>query len=154
EQAVVLLSVGAVEHRKGYDLLIRAYERIAAEIPNTELLIIGPGNDPSNDYFRELHAYIAERGLPRGCFIGKRSDVPDYIKVADCFVFCARQEGFGTVMIEAMACGVPTVVMDIPGITADIITDSRIGVISPSRSPEDFAGAVTRLLGRANRADL
>jgi L-malate glycosyltransferase len=154
EDAFVLLCVGAIEHRKGYDLLLRAYERISTAVPRTELLIIGPGNDESNEFYRGLLPFIAERRLPRVRFLGKRSDVHDYIKVADCFAFCSRQEGFGTVVIEAMACGIPTVAMDIPGITADIITDARIGVISASRSPEDFAGAVTRLLHRVDRMEL
>jgi len=154
ETSVLLLSIGRIEHRKGYDLLLQAYGGILASIPNAELVIVGPGNDESNEFYLGLLRYISEHALPRVRFAGIRSNVDDYVKASDCFVFCSRQEGFGTVLVEAMACGVPTVAMDIPGITADIVTDKRIGVISRTRSPEDFAAATADLLLRANRDDV
>jgi len=151
---VLLLSIGKIEHRKGYDLLLRAYERILDSIPNAALLILGPGNNESNEYYRNLQAFISERNLPRVRFLGKRTNVDDYLKASDCFVFCSRLEGFGTVLIEAMACGIPTVAMDIPGISADIITDDRIGQISANCTAEDFSSAVIALLGRVGRDEV
>jgi glycosyltransferase involved in cell wall biosynthesis len=150
EGSVVFLSIGQIEPRKGYDLLLRAFEKIQASIQDAELMIVGPGDDEANAFYAELKAYVEERGLKRVRFAGKRADVEDYVKAADCFVFCSRQEGFGTVLIEAMACGVPTVAMNIPGITEDIITDERIGIIARAGSPGDFADAAIALLQRKN----
>ena len=152
ENAFVFMSIGTIEYRKGYDLLLAAYCRILKKIPNAELIIIGPGNVDSNNYYKELISYIDKFNLKNVKFSGKQFGIDDYLKSADCFLFCSRQEGFGTVIIESMSCGIPTVAMNIPCVTADIITDERIGVICYSGVANDFADLTLNFLNRIDEA--
>jgi L-malate glycosyltransferase len=145
-KAPVFLSIGKVEYRKGYDLLIESFVTIQREMPNAHLIIVGPDNNTGNQFYVDLCTKIAEKKLNNISFVGKKSNVHEYLKAADYFLFCSRQEGFGTVLIEAMACGLPTVAMNIAGITDEIVTDSRIGRICYSYKPEDFASLSLELI--------
>jgi glycosyltransferase involved in cell wall biosynthesis len=63
----------------------------------------------------------------------------------DLLVLPSEAEGFGLVLIEAMAAGVPVVATDVPGIR-DVITDGITGILTPARNPEKLAMAIKRLL--------
>jgi len=146
ESAPVFLSVGKVEYRKGYDLLLRAFVDIQKAMPEAVLVVVGPDNVETNSYYVDLLAFIAERRLKNIHFVGRQFNVHEFTKASDYFLFCSRQEGFGTVMIEAMACGLPTVAMNIQGVTEDIVTDSNIGVIDYSHDPAEFAKRTLTLI--------
>ncbi|WP_047517924.1 glycosyltransferase family 4 protein [Methylophilus sp. Q8] len=152
--APVFLSVGKVEHRKGYDLLLQAFADIQKSMPEAKLVIVGPDNVESNSYYVSLSAFIAKQQLKNIHFVGRQYNVHEFTKAADYFLFCSRQEGFGTVMIEAMACGLPTAAMNIQGVTEDIITDHRIGTINYSHNPAEFAQQTLNLIQTAKQADI
>lgn len=151
ESALVFLSIGKVEHRKGYDLLIESFFWIQQKLPNAQLLIVGPGNDERNVFYNELCKSITEKKLRNVIFVGKKNNIHEYTKAVDAFLFCSRQEGFGTVLIEAMACGLPTLAMNIEGVTEDIITDFRTSGINYSHQPEDFAKDALELIHQADK---
>ena len=153
-KAPVFLSIGKVEFRKGYDLLIESFEIIQKKMPDAHLVIVGPDNIGGNQFYVDLCNKVMEKELSNISFVGKKSNVHEYLKAADYFLFCSRQEGFGTVLIEAMACGLPTVAMNIAGITDEIITDSRIGKICYSHKPEDFASLSLELIAASNKESL
>lgn len=142
----VIVSIGTVEHRKGYDQLLCAFKLIQAEIPQARLLIVGPGNESSNEYFVELVSYIASEGITGVTFLGRRDDVHRILKAADLFAFCSRQEGFGTALVEAMACGLSVAAMDIEGITQWMLEGRPATRNCLSRRPEDFATDCLQLL--------
>lgn len=146
EADTVIVSIGAVEHRKGYDLLLRAFKSIQAEIPQAKLLIVGPGNDKTNEYFQGLLSCIELEKLAGVTFLGRREDVDQILKAADLFAFCSRQEGFGTALIEAMACGLSVAAMDIEGITQWILDGRPATRNCLSRRPEDFASDCVQLI--------
>jgi glycosyltransferase involved in cell wall biosynthesis len=154
ESAQVILSIGKVEHRKGYDLLLESYRFIQQRFPGISLVIVGTGNTDHNPFYVELCRKIEECGLSNVSFVGNRDNAHEYIKAADYFFFCSRQEGFGTVMIEAMACGLPTVVTNIAGITEEIVTDPRIGRISYSRQPEKFAHLALEFMSKVTASEI
>ncbi|HEY8085483.1 MAG TPA: glycosyltransferase family 4 protein [Methylophilaceae bacterium] len=154
ESAQVILSIGKVEHRKGYDLLLESYKFIQQRFPGISLVIVGTGNTDQNPFYVELCRKIEDNGLSNVSFVGNRDNAHEYIKAADYFFFCSRQEGFGTVMIEAMACGLPTVVTNIAGITEEIVTDPRIGRISYSRQPEKFAHLALEFISKVTAPDI
>lgn len=150
----IFLSIGKVEYRKGYDLLIESFSLIQKEIPSSQLLIVGPDNDCENPFYVELQRKIEVLELNNIFFLGKKDNAHEYIKASDSFLFCSRQEGFGTVLIEAMACGLPTVAMNIEGNTEEIVTDKRLGVICFSREPEGFAEITLQLMKNRNNKDI
>jgi len=142
----VIVSIGTVEHRKGYDQLLRAFKLIQAEIPQARLLIVGPGNESSNEYFVELLSYIASEGMTGVAFLGRRDDVHRILKAGDLFAFCSRQEGFGTALVEAMACGLSVAAMDIEGITQWMLDGRPATRNCLSRQAEDFASDCLQLI--------
>jgi glycosyltransferase involved in cell wall biosynthesis len=154
ESAQVVLSIGRVEHRKGYDLLLESFKLIQQRFPGISLVIVGTDNTDQNPFYVELCRKIEDNGLRNVSFAGNRNNAHEYIKAADYFFFCSRQEGFGTVMIEAMACGLPTVVMNISGITEEIVTDPRIGRICHSRQPEEFAHLALEFMSKATAPEI
>lgn len=152
--APVFLSVGKVEHRKGYDLLLQAFADIQKAMPEAVLVVVGPDNVETNSYYVNLLAFITEHKLKNIHFVGRQYNVHEFTKASDYFLFCSRQEGFGTVMIEAMACGLPTIAMNIQGVTEDIVTDARIGVINYSHDPAEFAQQALNLIQAAKQEDI
>lgn len=154
DQVPVFLSVGKVEYRKGYDLLLQAFVHIQKQLPQANLLIVGPDDTESNPYYLELQAFIQSRNLSNVRFVGRQQNVHEYTQASDFFLFCSRQEGFGTVLIEAMACGLPTVAMNIKGVTEDIITDPRVGVINYSHIPAEYAAQTIELAASANQTNI
>ena len=147
----VLVSIGAIEHRKGYDLMLAAFGHIQRQLPNTVLLVIGPGNELGNDFHVGLVNFLADNAVEGVRFLGRRNDIHEILKAADLFVFCSRQEGFGTAIVEAMCTGLSVAVMDIPGITEWVIGDRPAATNCPSRDPEIFANECLQLL--ATRSD-
>lgn len=152
--APVFLSVGKVEHRKGYDLLLQAFVDIQKQMPEATLVVVGPDNVESNSYYLSLQAFITKHQLHNIHFVGRQYNVHEFTKASDYFLFCSRQEGFGTVMIEAMACGLPTIAMNIQGVTEDIVSDNRIGVINYSHDPAEFAQQALSLIKEAKQENI
>lgn len=152
--APVFLSVGKVEHRKGYDLLLQAFADIQKAMPEAVLVVVGPDNLETNSYYVNLLAFITEHQLQNIHFVGRQYNVHEFTKASDYFLFCSRQEGFGTVMIEAMACGLPTIAMNIQGVTEDIVSDNRIGVINYSHDPAEFAQQALSLIKEAKQENI
>lgn len=144
--SLIFCSIGKVEHRKGYDLLLNAWIHITNDFPNALLLIAGMGNDNDNPYYRSLLATCKANNLENVRFVGQINNVHHYMRLSDCFVFCSRSEGFGTVLIEALSSGVPVVATNIPGVTEDIIGGNEMGRISYSENPTEFARLVRDVL--------
>lgn len=104
-EAPYLLSVGTVQPRKNYQLLIKAFAPVARQLPHVLAIAGGRGW-----LAEEMTAEIARQGLQeRVRFIGfvDDGDLPALYSAADLFVFPSLYEGFGLPLLEAMACGVP-----------------------------------------------
>jgi mannosylfructose-phosphate synthase len=113
----VILALGRLARNKGYDLLIQAFALVAARLPQARLhLAVGGSTQLSpreDEVLRELHALVDEHMLQERVTFGNfipEEELADYYRAADVFVLSSRYEPFGMTAIEAMACGLPTVV--------------------------------------------
>lgn len=153
----VIVFVGSLIRRKGIDVLLEAWPRVLEELPAARLLLVGKDrfeDDPEEQRFldRCLAALpaAARRRLTR---LGERPDVERWLTASDVFVFPSRQEGFGSAIIEAMACGLPCVVTRLPGITDFIFAgDGSDGIVAPQDDPERLAAETLRVLRQPSRA--
>lgn len=160
-EGALLVCVGAIFHRKGSDIVVEAFERLAAERPDLRLVMVGMDDttwDPvelsdETRFCLDLKARLAEGGLAdRVRFTGVVDNVEDYMRAADLFVFPSRKEGFGTVMVEAMAVGLPCLVSPIDGIAATVFQTAEQGVIVPEEDPGRWASEIAALLDDPARA--
>lgn len=148
ESDELLLSVGRLSRRKGFDQVIRCVKELLPAHPRLHYAIVGIGED---------HSYL--ENLARECGVSDRvhllghvsvEDLPRWYNVADVFMMPNREidgdtEGFGMVFIEASACGTP-VVAGIAGGTASSVSEEVNGFRVDGQSVEAIAGRVHRML--------
>lgn len=149
----VLVFMGSLVQRKGLDVLLKAWQRIHRRRPQARLALVGERRfeDPAAADFLEAHLERLDVAARQAMMLpGRRDDPESWLQAADLFVFPSRREGFGTVMAEAMACGVPSVVAELPGITDFIFTGDEAEVV-PQEDPEELAAAVLDLLDSGSR---
>ena len=145
----VIGSLGRLEPGKGYDCLIRAMPALLEQVSNAALVIAG--HDPWS-YGQTLQALIARLGLNGHVhLVGFQADVASFLAALDVFAFASRSEGFGQVLIEAMAAGKPVVVSKIPPLT-EIVADGETGLLVEPNRPEAFARTITWLLSHPEKA--
>ena len=126
--APVVAFVGSLIERKGIDVLIQAWPLVRTRHRTATLALTGPGELTGE---ATAAAMATMRDVDRASLrlLGRRDDIDVVLAAADVFVFPSRREGFGTVIIEAMATGLPCVVAELPGISDYIFehaTDSPL----------------------------
>jgi glycosyltransferase involved in cell wall biosynthesis len=150
EGKLIIGSIGRLEPRKGHEILILAMPLILKQIPNAILLIAG--HDPWN-YGQTLQNLIKQLNLESSVqLIGFQSDIPSFLHAIDVFAFASKSEGFGQVVIEAMAAGKPVVASKISPLT-EIIEDGVSGFLV-ERDPRAFANLIIYLLKNPKEAKL
>jgi len=128
----VLLSVGAICHRKGQDQAVRAFAQVRAKHPDAVLALVGAG---------ELPAGLPMDGVR---LLGYRRDIPRLIPTASMVIVPSRQEPFSLAAVEAMACEVPVVAFAVGGL-AEVIGGGA-GVALPAGDHAAMAAALSGLL--------
>lgn len=135
----VVAAAGRLAGVKNYPLLIDALAALSSGTP-VHAWILGDGAER-----RRLEKHVEERGLgSRVRFLGFQPNPWQFIARADVFVLTSTYEGFGNVLIEAMACGTPVVATRSPG-TVEIIDDGTNGLLV-DHEPRAVAGAIAKLI--------
>jgi len=141
QDAFVLLFVGRIVRDKGVVELVRAFENVISHPLNAYLLFVGP---------QDLS--LAELGIEEASQIKKRvkftgyTDTPEkYMAASDLLCIPSYREGFGTVVIEAAAMGLPAIGTNIYGLS-DAIVDGQTGLLIEPRNLEDLSEALIRLI--------
>jgi rhamnosyl/mannosyltransferase len=137
-----ILFVGRLRYYKGLDTLLQSLTLL----PEAQLTLVGEG--PMR---RTWEALSQKLGLTeRVIFRGEVDDaaLPDYYKQADLFVLPAsvRAEAFGTVLLEAMASGLPCITTELDTGTSWVVEDGVTGIIVPPDDPEALTQAVRTLM--------
>ena len=145
----VILSVGRLIDLKGTDYLIKALVKVFSAFPRAKAIIIGSG--PRKNHLRKLtqDLHLSENII----FIDKvsQADLVKYYSLADVFVLpsiinqAGETEGFGVVLLEAMACGLAVIGSNVGGIP-DIIADEETGLIAQQKDPLHLGNQIVRLL--------
>lgn len=151
ENAQLLVYAGTLGEHKGTDTLFRVWSRLLSAGIDASLLCTG--NFGSELTTRsEIRGFLQQQNLPsaladdaRLYLTGRTADMAVHLGAGDVFVFPSRAEGFGTVQIEAMACGLPCVVNDLPGLSEDIFPGSSFGFRVVGNG-ENMAATLTMLL--------
>jgi glycosyltransferase involved in cell wall biosynthesis len=136
-----IIAVGRLVDIKRHDLIIRAVaELVNKGIDNIKLMIVGDGVE-----YARLNSLIYELNLEKYVnLLGMRNDVIDLMKTSDVFVLSSRYEGLSIAMIEAMACGLPVIASDAPGIR-DFIISGTNGILFPIGNYKELANCIIEL---------
>ena len=137
-----IIGVGRLERQKGFDLLIKAFARIAERQPGWQLEIWGQGS------CREaLQQEIEANGLSgRVTLKGMSRTIHEELVKADIFVMASRFEGFPNALCEAMTCGLAVISADCMYGPREIIRPEIDGLLVPPENVEELAEAMNRLM--------
>jgi glycosyltransferase involved in cell wall biosynthesis len=142
ERRPLIVACGRLEHEKGFSYLLEAFAEVRGEVP-AHLIILGEGG------LREaLEEQARQLGIAEHVHLPGFQDNPfKYMAAADLFVLSSLFEGFGNVVVEAMACGAPVVATDCPYGPGEVITEGESGLLVPLADASALAGAMRRVLG-------
>ncbi|WP_455664244.1 glycosyltransferase family 4 protein [Phocaeicola sp.] len=136
-----VIAVGRFSHEKGFDLLAQAWKIVTSKHPNWTLKLYGTGDMSS------LQKYIDELNInPTFKINAATTYIVDKYLESSIFVLSSRFEGFGMVIAEAMACGVPVVSFDCPYGPKDIIRDGEDGLLVENGNIEQLADRICYLI--------
>lgn len=137
-----IISVGRYAYDKGNDLLLQVWKMVEGKIPGWNLKVFGNGiREPYLSQMQQLGINSSRCHL-----YGPTIDVKkEYLK-SSIFVLPSRFEGFGLVLIEAMACGLPVIAFDCENGPRSIITDGVDGFLIPPFDIEAYAEKVLLLI--------
>jgi glycosyltransferase involved in cell wall biosynthesis len=141
-KGTTVLAAGRLTHQKGFDLLIRAFARVAAEQPDWRLRICGGGHERAP--LQELIDQLGLHGVVT--LTGPVKDLGAEMGRASLFVLSSRFEGFPLTLVEAMSVGLGVVSFDCPTGPGDVIDDHRNGVLVPVGDVEGLATAMLELI--------
>ena len=137
-----VVSIGRYAYEKGNDLLLKAWAKVEKACQDWSLDIYGMGDQ--TPYKKQMH----ELGIDETrCHLhGSLTDVKDVYLASSVFTLPSRFEGFGLVIIEAMACGVPVVAFDCENGPRNIITNNQDGILVTPFDTDAYADDLLRLI--------
>ncbi|HEX8453262.1 MAG TPA: glycosyltransferase family 4 protein [Longimicrobium sp.] len=148
EEGLLIATAGSICHRKGYDTLLSALERVVPGGPAVHLAIAGDlARETDAEYMAALRRQVEEKRLPV-TFLGWRDDLPALLSASDIFVLASREEGLGIVTLEAMATHLPVIVTYAGG-SEETVVDGESGLIVQPDDPEALAGRLRMLMDDA-----
>lgn len=137
EDLCVFLFVGRLTKDKGIGDLVQAFATVAAANPWVELWIVGPDEE-------NLSKQVEQRRpdeVGRMRWLGAKSHPERYMASADVLVLPSYREGFGSVIIEAAACAIPTIAYRIDGVI-DAVVENRTGILVDVGDVESLAATM------------
>lgn len=136
-----VIVVGSHTYNKGYDLLLATWKNLELKFPDWKLKIYGKID--SSETFVKL---AMELGLKNVFFYQPVKDIQPIMLKSSLLVLSSRSEGFGMVLIEAMACGLPCVSFNCPSGPADIIQQGEDGFLVEKENTEELANKIIKLM--------
>jgi glycosyltransferase involved in cell wall biosynthesis len=149
----IMLTVGRLaseERYKGFDELIEILPRLEKAIPNIAYLIVGEGRDRPRLEQKARDFGVADRVVFAGYV--SEAEKADHYRLADVYVMPSSGEGFGIVILEALACGIPVIGSKTDG-SRDALRDGKLGiVVNPTNLSEIEAAVLDVLQKRRHRS--
>lgn len=142
-----VITVGRLKAQKNHSLLLRAFARVCEQM-DARLMILGVG-----ELEQQIRRDIEIAGLAEKVLMpGHVADPMPYYRSADLFVLSSNYEGFGMVLVEALACGLPVVSTDCPGGPAEILQGGAYGRLVPVEDERRLAAAMVETLSEPRDA--
>ena len=139
-----ILFVGALNRRKGIDIVLNTTQKLLAHRDDIKLILVGPYDEA---IFEEYGDILAHQDVH---IEGYREDTTVYYKQADLFFFPSRREGMPTVLLEAMASRLPIVCKKLENVTDELFPAEYEGVIA-SEDIDEYYNIILRVLNNKKK---
>ena len=142
-----VIAVGRYYQEKGFDLLLEAWAKVYKQHSEWRLEIFGDGDRAGYEAIRD------RLGIPSSCCIinGRSNNIEQEYLKSSVFVCSSRFEGFGMVIIEAMACGLAVVSFDCPYGPRSIISDGEDGLLVEAENTDKLADSLSSVMGNHDK---
>ena len=150
KEELIVLYTGRLETRKGLVDFVESAKYVCEKYPEVKFILTGKGT--IRPY---LEKNIEGLGLSDNFYFAGFVDIPtlrNYYQKATIYVLPSYYEALPTTLLEAMSCGLPSVVTDVEG-NSDVITNDENGIVVPSRNPDKLGEAIIKLLDDTNLRD-
>ena len=136
-----IITVARLSYQKNFPMLLKAFSLVRRHFL-AKLVIVGEG------MLRNYLRYLTEKLsiVEDVIFVGFQENPYKFISKADILVLSSFYEGFGRVLVEAMACGIPVISTDCPSGPAEIISDGVNGLLVPVNNEKKLADSIANLL--------
>jgi len=132
----------------GVNYFIEALPKVLREQPDTRVVLVGNGA-----LEREYKARVAQLGIEEHVYfagwVASEREMADYLRAADIYVSTSLSDGTSASLLEAMACGLPVVVSDLPA-NLEWIQEGVNGLLVPRRDSDTLSKSLIRLLKNAS----
>jgi len=154
----IILGVGALIQRKGFDLVIKGLEKIIATsgLEKTKFYILG-SQGPEGDYRKELNQFIEHHKLHNYVvFVGAvaNSQLISWYNAVDVFCLSSRGEGSPNVLTEALACGTPAVATNVGSVSEIMASEEQSGFCCENENSEQIAQCLIKVLNSESDRNL
>jgi glycosyltransferase involved in cell wall biosynthesis len=140
----LVVTVGNIRRVKGIDVLVRAAAIVCRRFPQAIFIVVGSVLE--HQYHEEVQKLACALNVADNMkFIGPQDNVVQILNQCDVFCLLSRSEGFSNALLEAMACGLPSVVTDVGG-NREALTDGESGYLVPNEDADSAAARITMLL--------
>jgi len=145
ERENIILGVGRLEHVKGFDMLIKSFQKL--NLPNWKLIIAGEGSQRKILEMQIKHSNNIE-------LIGLTQDIEYYYKKASIFVLSSRSEGFPGALCEAMGYGCAVIAFDCPTGPKEIISHNQNGILVEANNIPQLYQEINQLINDSQKREL
>jgi len=146
ETDILFIYAGNFTRVKGLEILLNAFAQVQAKLSNAKLIMVGNGELES-----DLRQQAKISGLEKKIiWVGQKphDQIPLWMSAADFFVLSSLSEGYGLVLLEALACGTPVIASQVGGVV-DVLVSAELGIMVPSGDNEKFADAMLEAAGKS-----
>jgi glycosyltransferase involved in cell wall biosynthesis len=142
-QDIIVLFIGRFSKEKGLDMLLEVYNRLNINQKKIKLVLVGEGPDKE-----KLENTIRTQKIEGVTFIEPlpHDKIPEIINCADVLALSSSYEGMPTVVLEALACGVPVVSTDV-GDVKNVVVNGKTGFVIKKRVVGAFRDALAEVIG-------
>jgi teichuronic acid biosynthesis glycosyltransferase TuaC len=149
----IILGVGALIKRKGFDLVISGLNDVISTpgLESTKFYILG-AQGPEGDYRKELDQFIEQQNLQRHVvFIGAvaNSELITWYNAADVFCLSSRGEGSPNVLTEALACGTPAVATNVGSVPEIMVSETDLGFCVENENQGEITKKLIQVLQKS-----
>ena len=143
ENSILIGMVAQLRQQKNHEMLLKVVKEVFLMKNNIKFLIIGNGNSERK---RTLQNMAKELGIDQNIeFMGRRSDVPELLKILDIAVLTSRCEASPLIILEYLAAKLPVIATSVPGVS-EIIENNETGILVGPNDVKGFADAIVKLI--------